>query len=193
MARRFRKIRRRAGGWRQFNWPTTVCWLGARLAAALDYAHRHGVLHRDVKPANVLLDADGCPKLADFNVSFSSKLDGATPAAYFGGSLAYMSPEQLEASNPDHDRQPDELDGRSDVYSLAVMLWELLAGTRPFGEERVAANMIETLTQLAERRRAGVPAAAIAALPPRFAGRDERSVVGLLVARCRPIGRRRRR
>jgi hypothetical protein len=149
----------------QFDWPTTVCWLGTRLAAALDHAHRHGVLHRDVKPANVLLDADGWPKLADFNVSFSSKLDGATPAAYFGGSLAYMSPEQLEASNPDQDRKPDELDGRSDVYSLAVMLWELLSGTRPFGDERVAANMVDTLTQLTARRRAGVPAEAIAALP----------------------------
>jgi eukaryotic-like serine/threonine-protein kinase len=149
----------------QFNWATTICWFGARLATALDYAHKHGVLHRDVKPANVLLDADGFPKLADFNVSFSSKLDGATPAAYFGGSLAYMSPEQLEASNPDHDRKADELDGRSDVYSLAVMLWELLTGNRPFGEERVAANMVDTLTQLAERRRAGVPAESIAALP----------------------------
>ena len=150
---------------RTATWAETVCWIGAQLAWALDYAHRRGVLHRDVKPANVLLAADGAPKLADFNVSFSSKLDGATPAAYFGGSLAYMSPEQLEASNPDHDRQPDELDGRSDVYSLAVMLWELLTGTRPFGDEKVAANMAETLKQLAERRRAGVPQAAIAALP----------------------------
>jgi eukaryotic-like serine/threonine-protein kinase len=150
---------------RTASWAETVCWIGAQLAWALDYAHRRGVLHRDVKPANVLLAADGVPKLADFNVSFSSKLDGATPAAYFGGSLAYMSPEQLEASNPDHDRQPDELDGRSDIYSLAVMLWELLTGMRPFGDEKVAANMAETLKQLAERRRAGVPQAAIAALP----------------------------
>jgi eukaryotic-like serine/threonine-protein kinase len=156
-----------------FTWPATVCWLGARLASALEHAHRHGVLHRDVKPANVLLDADGAPKLADFNVSFSSKLDGATPAAYFGGSLAYMSPEQLEASNPEHDRKPDELDGRSDIYSLAVMLWELLTGTRPFGEERVAANMIETLTQLTKRRRSGVPDTATGSaggLPPDMPG-----------------------
>ena len=76
-----------------------VCWLGSRLAGALAYAHQRGVLHRDVKPANVLVGADGHPKLADFNISFS-KLDGATPAAYFGGSLAYMSPEQLEACDP---------------------------------------------------------------------------------------------
>src|SRR5690606_1245491 len=69
------------------SWPETLCWLGARLAAALDYAHARGVLHRDVKPANVLLAADGSPKLVDFNISYASKLDGATPAAYFGGSL----------------------------------------------------------------------------------------------------------
>jgi hypothetical protein len=132
------------------------------LASALDYAHGRGVLHRDVKPANVLLASDGSPKLADFNVSFSSKVDGATPAAYFGGSLAYMSPEQLEASDPDHSRQPDDLDGRSDVYSLGVMLWEMLFGTRPFGEERMASSMSETLKELTARRRAGVPQTVLA-------------------------------
>ena len=83
------------------------------------------MLHRDVKPANVLLTAEPSPKLADFNISFSDKVDGATPAAYFGGSLAYMSPEQLEACNPAHARSADELDGRSDLYSLGMVLWEL--------------------------------------------------------------------
>ena len=163
------------------SWAQAICWLGARLAAALDYAHRKGVLHRDVKPANVLLAADGSPKLADFNVSFSSKLDGASPAAFFGGSLAYMSPEQLEASNPNHARQPDELDGRSDVYSLAVMLWELLTGQRPFGEERMAAEMSFTLTQLAERRRAGVPAKALEQLPADLPGDMDQVLLGCLV------------
>ena len=160
-----RRMRLFAGGWPGRLGPRRSAGSAARLAAALDYAHRRGVLHRDVKPANVLLAADGSPKLADFNVSFSSKLDGATPAAYFGGSLAYMSPEQLEASNPDDSRTAEELDGRSDIYSLAVLLWEMLTGARPFGEEKVAANMTDTLRQLAERRRAGVPESAIAALP----------------------------
>ena len=107
----------------------------ARRAAgrALAHAHQQGVLHRDIKPANVLVGADGQPKLADFNISFS-KLDGATPAAYFGGTLAYMSPEQLEAYDPAHARQPEELDGRSDIYSLGVVLWELLTLRRPFAD-----------------------------------------------------------
>jgi serine/threonine protein kinase len=155
-------LRRRFKRWK---WPEAVCWLGARLAAALDYAHARGVLHRDVKPANVLLTAEGSPKLADFNVSFSSKLDGATPAAYFGGSLAYMSPEQLEAANPAHARSPHEMDGRSDVFSLGVMLWELLTGVRPFGDEHFTGSWGSTLDVLTQRRRKGVPAEALAALP----------------------------
>jgi serine/threonine protein kinase len=116
-------------------WPETIAWLGMRLALALQYAHNKRTLHRDVKPANVLLTADAEPKLADFNISYSDKVSGATPAAYFGGSLAYMSPEQLEAFHPGHDRQAADLDGRSDTYSLGVVLCELLMGSRPFREE----------------------------------------------------------
>lgn len=146
-------------------WPQLVCWIGARLADALDYAHRCGVLHRDIKPANVLLTAEGAPKLADFNVSFSSKLEGAAPAAYFGGSVAYMSPEQLEAFNPAHRRRPDSLDGRSDVYSLGILLWELLTGSRPFPEESMDDGWTTALERMVARRRSGVDASAIAPLP----------------------------
>lgn len=137
------------------SWPEVVCFLGAKLARALDYAHHSGVLHRDVKPANVLLTSEGVPKLADFNISFSSKLEGATPAAYFGGSLAYMSPEQLEACNPSHDRKPEELDGRSDLYSLGVLLWELLSGLKPFEDVQVERSWTLTLEQMTERRKRG--------------------------------------
>ncbi|MDX1964805.1 MAG: serine/threonine-protein kinase [Pirellulales bacterium] len=141
----------------RMSWPQAVCWIGSRLAQALDYAHQRGVLHRDIKPANVLVAADGSPRLADFNVSFSSKVAGITPATFFGGSLAYMSPEQLEATNPQSARQPEELDGRSDIYSLAIMLWELLAGQRPFAEQALSGNWQELLSQLTEMRQRGIP------------------------------------
>jgi serine/threonine protein kinase len=137
-------------------WPETVCKLGVQLAQALEHAHKKGVLHRDVKPANVLLSAEGSPKLADFNISFNSQIEGATPAAYFGGSLAYMSPEQLEACNPNHDRKPDELDGRSDLFSLAVVLWELLHGDRPFVDEPNG-GWTMMLNDMAGRRRTDRP------------------------------------
>jgi serine/threonine protein kinase len=147
------------------NWPEAVCWLGGKIARALDYAHRRGVLHRDVKPANVLVTAEGSPKLADFNISFSGQVAGATPAAYFGGSLAYMSPEQLEACNPAHSRLPDDLDGRSDLYSLGIVLWQLLSGFRPFHDEEVKGGWSSTLEAMVARRRAGVEAADLACLP----------------------------
>jgi hypothetical protein len=133
----------------------TVCALGAKLAAALDYAHRRGVLHRDVKPANVLLAADGEPLLADFNVGCCTKLDGAGPLALFGGSLAYMALEHLEAFDPGHPRSADSLDGRADIFSLAVTLWELATGSRPFGPEQVLPVWRETLVALSAQRVAG--------------------------------------
>jgi len=136
------------------SWPEVVCHLGAQLAGALDYAHRRGVLHRDVKPANVLITGDATPKLADFNISYSSKVEGTTPAAYFGGSLAYMSPEQLDACNPSHAATPDDLDGRADLYSLGVVLWELLYGQRPFQDDRLNGDWSNTLEAMAATRRA---------------------------------------
>jgi serine/threonine protein kinase len=147
------------------SWPEAVCWLGARLADALDYAHAQGVLHRDIKPANVLLAADGSPLLVDFNIGCCSKLDGAGPAALFGGTLPYMAPEQLEAFNPLHPRAPDSLDGRCDLYSLALTLWELLTGRRPFPGEHLGDDWFFTLTAVTAGRRDGLPEAASRDLP----------------------------
>ncbi|MGY0502789.1 protein kinase domain-containing protein [Nocardia sp. FBN12] len=150
------------------SWPETVAWLGRRLAEALDYASSHGVLHRDVKPANVLLTAEGVPKLADFNISFSRTVAGTSPVAYFGGSLAYMSPEQLEACHPGLGRTAADLDTRSDIYSLGVVLWELLTGAKPFDDNTAAAEGRgdeTTLESMLERRTDGVDPAALDRVP----------------------------
>ncbi|REJ66586.1 MAG: serine/threonine protein kinase [Planctomycetota bacterium] len=143
------------------SWPELVCRWGAELAEALEYAHRQGVLHRDIKPANVLIAADGTPKLADFNVSFSAGVAGDSADAFFGGSLAYMSPEHLDAFDPGHRTQPEELDGRADVYSLAVLLWELLDGERPFANEVVVDDWSKTIERLRLARQQGVAAESI--------------------------------
>ncbi|MGK8521687.1 serine/threonine-protein kinase [Nocardia asteroides] len=151
------------------SWPETVAWLGRRLAEALDYASSHGVLHRDVKPANVLLTAEGVPKLADFNISFSRNVEGTSPVAYFGGSLAYMSPEQLEACHPGFDRSAADLDTRADIYSLGVVLWELLTGAKPFDDSTAGAGDQSddtTLEAMLERRCTGVDASALERVPP---------------------------
>ena len=137
-------------------WPEVVCWLGSRLARGLAHAHRAGVLHRDLKPANILLTADGNPKLADFNVSFNAMSTSLVAESFFGGSLAYMSPEQLEAYNPAHPRNADTLDGRSDLFSLGVTLWELLVGNRPFPADAFDGDWARVLNRMTAVRRAGL-------------------------------------
>ena len=136
-------------------WPEVVARIGSQLADALHYAHQNGVLHRDLKPANILLDADGAPKIVDFNISFSDKIAGATPASYFGGSLAFMSPEQLEATSTKHARTPDALDGRSDVYALGVVLFEMLTSHYPFPDVQ-APDWSQTVPLMIEVRNRGI-------------------------------------
>nr|WP_245649592.1 serine/threonine-protein kinase [Nocardia shimofusensis] len=151
------------------SWPETVAWLGRRLAEALEYASTHEVLHRDVKPANVLLTAEAVPKLADFNISFSRNVSGTSPVAYFGGSLSYMSPEQLEACHPGRARSAADLDTRADIFSLGVVLWELLTGAKPFDDSTAGVGERSddtTLEAMLERRRMGVDPAALERVPP---------------------------
>lgn len=147
------------------SWGEAVCATGASLALALDYAHRQGVLHRDIKPANVLLGANASPRLADFNVSFSNTVVGDDAAEHFGGSLAYMAPEQIEAFDPRSERGAAELDERSDIYSLGLMLFELAAGERPFPDPQKSDDYSATFNEMLQMRGAGVSADALKKLP----------------------------
>ncbi len=109
----------------------------AAIAQALHHAHVRGLVHRDVKPANILIDGSGKPFLADFGLAL--KDDDFDKAAATAGTPAYMSPEQ--ACGEGH-----RVDGRSDVFSLGVVLYELLTGTRPF--TAAASKSEEALAEL---------------------------------------------
>lgn len=113
-------------------------WVVARLAEALDHAYGRGVLHGDVKPANVLLAADGTPMLLDFNLAVGwrpragGRADGDLPGDA-GGTLAYMAPERLRAvAEPGRSVPPSAAERhRADVYALGVVLLEMLTGRSP--------------------------------------------------------------
>jgi len=133
-----------------------IAWWGARLAEALSHAHDRGILHRDIKPSNVIVTGDALPMLLDFNLAGADWADrkGVEPEN-LGGTLAYMAPEHLEAVGR---REEGRVDRRSDVYSLGVLLFEALTGSRPFPVSTAAAtSMPEVLRQAAEDRRAEPP------------------------------------
>lgn len=107
-----------------------------KLCAAISYAHQHGVIHRDLKPGNVLVEEGGVPKVLDFGLARMTDSDAtgvslAMDAGRIVGTLAYMSPEQTRGVT-------DEIDVRSDVYSLGVILFELLAGGLPYEVSRAS-------------------------------------------------------
>ncbi len=124
-----------------------VLWLGERLADGLHHAHQRGILHHDLKPANVLLADDGRPMLLDFNLSADIKDSSSRRSLHIGGTLPYMAPEQLTGfmeNVPVHDC-------RSDVYSLGVILFELLTGDMPFPVRQGAIREVIP-TMISERR-----------------------------------------
>ena len=107
-----------------------VAFIGARLASALEAAHRHKVLHRDVKPHNVMLARTGEPLITDFGLARLLEGPGVTTAGVFLGTPNYVSPEQSRL---------EPLDARSDIYSLGIVLFEMATGRCPFRGESAGA------------------------------------------------------
>ncbi|MGE3175119.1 MAG: protein kinase [Planctomycetota bacterium] len=121
----------------RFRDPAAAVVLVCQVAEALQHAHAHGIVHRDVKPGNVLVRADGAAVLTDFGLAHDAELPGVTTEGSFLGTIDYASPEQLQGL---------PVDARTDLWSLGIVLWELLAGRRPFAREGAAATMKAILT-----------------------------------------------
>ncbi|MBI2072812.1 MAG: serine/threonine-protein kinase, partial [Gemmatimonadetes bacterium] len=119
--------------------------IATRVADALDYAHRHGVIHRDIKPENILLH-EGQPMLSDFGIALAVAAaagDRLTETGISLGTPQYMAPEQATGER--------QLDGRTDIYSLAAVLYELLAGEPPHRAPTVQATIVKVLTEEPDR------------------------------------------
>ena len=120
--------------------------LFAKICAAVNYAHQQGVIHRDLKPGNILIDAEGEPHILDFGLAKAAGpglLDGGVPVTVtseFMGTLAYASPEQTKGD-------PSLVDIRTDVYSLGVVLYKMLTGAYPYDLSDKLAELLENITE----------------------------------------------
>ncbi len=132
--------------------PERAARICAEVAEALEAAHERGLVHRDVKPGNVLLDARERAYLSDFGLIRRTRIDtGITKTGQFMGTVDYVAPEQIKGG---------ELDGRADVYSLGCVLYECLVGAPPFRRDSEVATMYAQLEEPVpppSSKRPGVP------------------------------------
>lgn len=112
--------------------PEEIIEMGVTIARTLDYAHQKGIVHRDIKPSNILIRSDGFLKITDFGIAHVHDPSSSekTQAGEILGTPAYMSPEQVMSR---------KVDGRADLFSLGIILYEMSAGTRPFQGANMAA------------------------------------------------------
>jgi len=125
--------------------------LATQICEGLHEAHELGIVHRDIKPSNILLDARGNPKLVDFGLATIVGTDKLTKTGSTLGTVGYMSPEQAEGK---------EVDQRSDLFSLGVVLYEMITGRRPFDRDSDVATSKAIVTDIPEplaRYKANVP------------------------------------
>src|SRR5918996_1430611 len=142
--------------------PGDLARVAGELAAALAHSHHHGVVHRDLKPDNVMMTSDGRVKILDFGLARLTTPDGAAgpitqPGTVFG-TPAYMAPEQLQGAT---------VDARADVFAYGVLMYEYACGTHPFSAATplaVAARILESEAIPLARRLADVPAAVAAVI-----------------------------
>lgn len=118
-----------------------------RICDALQYAHQRGVIHRDLKPSNILVDSAGNPKVLDFGLAkqLGSTADSVSRSEQIVGTLPYMAPEQTRGN-------PDEIDTRTDVYALGVILYELLTGKHPYPTRGLLADTLRHITHTPPER-----------------------------------------
>lgn len=124
--------------------PWAAANIAAQVAGALDVAHAAGLVHRDIKPANILLSEDGRVKVGDFGIAKAAESADLTQEGSFVGTAKYLAPEQVE-SKP--------VDGRTDLYSLGVVLYEMLCGRVPFEGDSSSATALARLHQDPQRLR----------------------------------------
>jgi serine/threonine protein kinase len=131
------------------NYVDGVVWMGIRLSEALSAVHESGFLHHDLKPSNVLLGLDGQPRLLDFNLASDVK----SIRSRLGGTLPYMPPEHLNAIQ--HPESDAKMDRRGDIFSLGVILYELLTGVHPFGRFPKSRSVRAVASEMLNRQRSG--------------------------------------
>jgi predicted Ser/Thr protein kinase len=115
--------------------PEMAVEMARQVCAGLDYAHAHGIIHRDIKPANIMITPDGTAKIMDFGIAKGTG-SGITTTGQVMGTPNYMSPEQVKGR---------PLDGRSDLFSLGVVLYESVTGEKPFGGDNVTTIIYKIL------------------------------------------------